>query len=258
MAQTAPHGACNDLNKERIAMLKRTIAMLAAGMMTASAFADEASLKKAIEATYPKVRVQSITKTPFTGLYEVFLDGQIIYTDDKLSFLIVEGRLIDPKNKRDLTAERMDELTKVNFAGLPLDKAVKVVKGNGSRKLVVFSDPDCPYCKKLEQKDLIGITDVTVYTFLYPLEELHPDAANKSRAIWCAQDKSKAWQEWMLNGQLPKSKECDAPIDDLAILGRKLGITSTPTLIFENGKRVLGAYPGKEIEKMLDAAEPKK
>ena len=235
-------------------MLKHTMAMLVAGLMAASASADEISLKKAIEATYPKVRVQSITKTPFAGLYEVFLDGQIIYTDEKLNFLIVEGRLIDPKNKRDLTAERMDELTKVNFATLPLDKAIKVVKGNGSRKLVVFSDPDCPYCKKLEQKDLIGITDVTIYTFLYPLEELHPDAANKSRTIWCSQDRSKSWQEWMLNGQLPKSKECDAPIDDIANLGRKLGITSTPTLIFENGKRVLGAYPGKEIEKLLDAA----
>jgi thiol:disulfide interchange protein DsbC len=239
-------------------MLKLTMAMLAAGMMTANAWADEASLKKTIEATYPKVRVQSITKTPYTGLYEVFLDGQIIYTDEKLSFLIVEGRLIDPKNKRDITAERLDELTKVNFAALPLDKAIKVVKGNGSRKLVVFSDPDCPYCKKLEQKDLIGITDVTVYTFLYPLEELHPDAANKSRTIWCSQDKGKAWQEWMLNGQLPKSKECDAPIDEVASLGRKLGITSTPTLIFENGKRVLGAYPAKEIEKLLDAASPRK
>lgn len=239
-------------------MLKLTMAMLVAGMMTANAWADEASLKKTIEATYPKVRVQSITKTPYTGLYEVFLDGQIIYTDEKLSFLIVEGRLIDPRNKRDITAERLDELTKVNFAALPLDKAIKVVKGNGSRKLVVFSDPDCPYCKKLEQKDLIGITDVTVYTFLYPLEELHPDAANKSRTIWCSQDKAKVWQEWMLNGQLPKSKECDAPIDEVASLGRKLGITSTPTLIFENGKRVLGAYPAKEIEKLLDAASPRK
>lgn len=239
-------------------MLKHTMAVLVAGMMAASAWADEASLKKTIEATYPKVRVQSITKTPYAGLYEVFLDGQIIYTDEKLSFLIVEGRLIDPKNKRDITAERMDELTKVNFSSLPFDKAIKVVKGNGNRKLVVFSDPDCPYCKKLEQKDLMGMNDVTVYTFLYPLEELHPDAANKSRAIWCAQDRSKAWQEWMLNGQLPKSKECDAPIDEVANLGRKLGITSTPTLIFENGKRVLGAYPAKEIEKLLDAATPRK
>lgn len=237
-------------------MLKHSIAVLVAGMMTASAWADEASLKKAIETMYPKVRVQSITKTPYAGLYEVFLDGQIIYTDEKLSFLIAEGRLIDTKVRRDITAERMDELTRVDFASLPVDKAVKVVKGNGSRKLVVFSDPDCPYCKKLE-KDLVGMTDVTIYTFLYPLEELHPDAPKKSRAIWCAQDRSKAWQDWMLNGQLAKSKECDAPLDEVAALGRKLGVTSTPTLIFANGKRVLGAYPAQEIEKLLNAATPK-
>jgi thiol:disulfide interchange protein DsbC len=239
-------------------MLKRTMVALLAGVMAATAWADEASLKKTIESTYPKVKIQSITKTPFSGLYEVFLDGQIIYTDEKLTFLIVEGRLVDPKSRRDLTAERMDELTRVDFSSLPLDKAIKVVKGNGSRKLVVFSDPDCPYCKKLEQKDLLGMTDVTIYTFLYPLEELHPDATNKSRAIWCASDKAKAWQDWMLNSQLAKARDnCEAPIDDVASLGRKLNITSTPTLIFANGKRVLGAYPAKEIEKLLDAASRK-
>lgn len=239
-------------------MLKRMAVGLLAGMLTTTVWADEASLKKTIEATYPKVKIQNISKTPYAGLYEVFLDGQIIYTDDSFNFLIVEGRLVDPKNKRDLTAERMDELTRVDFASLPLDKAIKVVKGSGSRKLVVFSDPDCPYCKKLEQKDLVGITDVTIYTFLYPLESLHPDAANKSRAIWCAPDRSKAWQEWILNGQLPKgTASCEAPIDDVAELGSRLGITSTPTLIFANGKRLLGAYPAKEIEKVMGSAARK-
>lgn len=239
-------------------MLKCMAVGLLAGMLTTTAWADEASLKKTIEATYPKVKIQNIAKTPYAGLYEVFLDGQIIYTDDSFNFLIVEGRLVDPKNRRDLTAERMDELTRVDFASLPLDKAIKVVKGNGNRKLVVFSDPDCPYCKKLEQKDLVGITDVTIYTFLYPLESLHPDAANKSRAIWCAPDRSKAWQEWILNGQLPKgTASCDTPIDDVAELGRKLGITSTPTLIFANGKRLLGAYPAKEIERVMGSAARK-
>jgi len=239
-------------------MLKRTMVALLAGVMAATAWADEASLKKAIESTYPKVKIQNITKTPFAGLYEVFLDGQIIYTDESFNFLIVEGRLVDPKNKRDLTAERIDELTRIDFSSLPLEKAIKVVKGNGSRKLVVFSDPDCPYCKKLEQKDLVALSDVTIYTFLYPLESLHPDAANKSRAIWCAPDKSKAWQDWILNGQLPKnSTACDSPIDDVAQLGTKLGITSTPTLIFSNGKRLLGAYPAKEIEKMMGAVPRK-
>lgn len=239
-------------------MLKRMAVGLLAGMLTMTAWADEASLKKTIEATYPKVKIQNIAKTPYAGLYEVFLDGQIIYTDDSFNFLIVEGRLVDPKNKRDLTAERMDELTRVDFASLPLDKAIKVVKGNGSRRLVVFSDPDCPYCKKLEQKDLVGITDVTIYTFLYPLESLHPDAANKSRAIWCAPDRSKAWQEWILSGQLPKgTASCDTPIDDVTELGSRLGITSTPTLIFANGKRLLGAYPAKEIEKIMGSAARK-
>ena len=117
------------------------------------ALADEASLKKALEAAYPKFKIESVIKTPYTGLYEVFMGGQIIYTDEKLTFLIAEGRLVDPKTKKDITGERMEELTKIDFNSLPLDQAIKVVKGNGSRKLVVFSDVDCPYCKRLEQKE---------------------------------------------------------------------------------------------------------
>ena len=231
-------------------MLKRTMGFLLTAMLATHAWADEASLKRAIETAYPKIKVQSVAKTPFPGLYEVFVDGQIIYTDEKFNYMLVEGRLIDPKNKRDLTGERMDELTKVDVAALPLDKAIKVVKGNGSRKLIVFSDPDCPYCKRLEQKELIGINDVTIYTFLYPLDQLHPDAGNKSRAP----DRNKAWQEWILNGQLPKNAgSCDTPIDQIAELGRKLNIGSTPTLILGDGRRMVGAYPAKDIEKALDS-----
>ncbi|MCB5186329.1 DsbC family protein [Methylobacillus gramineus] len=241
-------------------MSKKWIAVLVATLLAGSACADEASLKKSIEATYPKVKVESIVKTPYAGLYEVFLDGQIVYTDDKFSFLIAEGRLVEPKTKRDITGERLDELTRVDFSALPLDQAIKVVKGNGSKKLVVFSDPDCPYCKRLEQKELTGITDVTIYTFLFPLEQLHPDAGNKSRAIWCAPDRAKAWQDWVLNGQLPKAQgTCDTPIEKVAELGKKMNVTSTPTLIFADGKRMLGAYPAKDIEKaMAGAASAKK
>ena len=130
------------------------------------ALADEASLKKALEVAYPKFKIESVVKTPYTGLYEVFMGGQIIYTDEKLTFLIAEGRLVDPKTKKDITGERLEELTKIDFNSLPLDQAIKVVKGNGSRKLVVFSDVDCPYCKRLEQNELTNITDVTIYTFL--------------------------------------------------------------------------------------------
>lgn len=235
-------------------MLKKLMGILLATLLTGSAFADEASLRKAIEAAYPKVRVDSITRTSYAGLYEVFIDGQIVYTDEKFSFLIAEGRLIETKSKRDITGERMEELTKIDFSTLPLDQAIKVVKGNGSRKLVVFSDPDCPYCKRLEQKELTNITDVTIYTFLYPIEQLHPDSANKSRAIWCAPDHAKAWQDWIINGQLPKGDAtCDTPIEKLADLGRKLGVNSTPTLLFADGKRMLGAYPAKDIEKAMNA-----
>jgi len=235
-------------------MMKKTIGILLVALFSSSALADEAILRRAIEATYPKVRIESITKTNYAGLYEVFLDGQIIYTDEKFSFLIAEGRLVEPKTKRDITGERMDELTKVDFAALPFDQAIKIVKGNGSKKLAVFSDPDCPYCKRLEQKELVNITDVTIYTFLYPLEQLHPDAGNKSKAIWCAPDRAKAWTDWTMNGQLPEgAASCDTPLDKVADLGRKLGITSTPTLIFASGKRILGAYPSKEIEKAMSA-----
>lgn len=222
------------------------------------AIADEASLKKAIEVAYPKFKVESITKTPYAGLYEVFMGGQIIYTDEKLSFLIAEGRLVDPKSKKDITGERLEELTKVDFSTLPLDQAIKVVKGNGSRKLVVFSDVDCPYCKQLERKELSNINDVTIYTFLYPIQQLHPDAAAKSKSIWCAPNRVKAWNDWILNNQLPSSTgNCEVPLEKVGELARKAGVVSTPTLIFADGKRVLGAQPYQEIEKYLQAANVK-
>ena len=197
-----------------------------------------------------------MTKTTFAGLYEVFMGGLIIYTDEKMSFLIAEGVLVDSKTKRNLTSERMEELTKVDFSSLPLDQAIKVVKGNGSRKLVVFSDVDCPYCKRLEQDELSNITDVTIYTFLYPIQQLHPDSANKSKPIWCARNREKARQDWKINAKLPSSVgNCEVPIERIGELAKKIGVTSTPTLFFTDGKRMLGAQPYKEIERALVAAK---
>jgi thiol:disulfide interchange protein DsbC len=230
---------------------------IAASLLSLSQFAiaDEASLKKAIEAAYPKFKVESVIKTPYAGLYEVFMGGQIIYTDEKLTFLIAEGRLVDPKTKRDVTGERMDELTKIDFNSLPLDQAIKVVKGNGSRKLVVFSDVDCPYCKRLEQNELSNISDVTVYTFLYPLVQLHPDSAAKSKSIWCADNRVKAWNDWIINNKLPeKTGNCEVPLEKVGELARKVGVNSTPTLFFADGKRMMGAQPAQEIERSLKAA----
>ena len=171
------------------------------GMISQLACADEASLKKRIEAAYPKFAVESVVETPYTGLYEVFMGGQIIYTDEKLTFLIAEGHLVDPKTKKDITGERLEELTKIDFNRLPLEKAIKVVKGNGSRKVAVFSDVDCPFCKRLEQNELSQITDVTIYTFLYPLAQLHPNAVAKSKLIWCADNRVEAWNNWIFNRQ---------------------------------------------------------
>ena len=241
-------------------MIKRIVSVMLASLFASTAFADEATIRQALDSAYPGRRVDSIIKTPYAGLYEVYMAGQIFYTDEKLSYLFAEGRLVDPKTKRDITTDRLADLSKIDFSILPLDQAIKVVKGNGSRKIAVFSDPDCPFCKRLEQKELVNITDVTIYTFLLPLEQLHPDAANKSKAIWCASDRVKAWQDWALNGQLTKNDgNCDQPLSKIASLANKLGVTSTPTIFFADGKRMLGAYPAKEIEKgMLVALDRQK
>jgi thiol:disulfide interchange protein DsbC len=223
-----------------------------------TAHADETSIRKTMQSMFPKLKVESVTKTPYAGLYEVYLGDQIIYTDDNFTFLIAEGRLMDVKSRKDITAARVDELSRIDFDSLPLEQAIKVVKGNGSRKMAVFSDPDCPYCKKLEKQEFTAITDVTIYTFLLPLENLHPEAAAKSRAIWCAPDRAKAWYSWVNNNFLVKeSASCNAPLDKIAALASRIGVSSTPTLFFANGARLRGAYPAEDIEKALNAPTKK-
>lgn len=228
------------MSSSRLSICKKLSVVTLLSLFTTLAYSDEASVKKAVEAAYPKFKVDSVTKTPYAGLYEVFMAGQILYTDEKMNFLIAEGHLVDPKTKKDITGERLEVLTRIDFSSLPLDQAIKVVKGDGSRKLVVFSDVDCPYCKRLEQNELSHITDVTVYTFLYPLEQLHPDAVAKSKSIWCSSNRVKAWEDWILRNQLPKAAvNCEVPIEKVGELARKIGVTSTPTLIFADGKRML-------------------
>ncbi|MFM9911925.1 MAG: DsbC family protein [Methylophilaceae bacterium] len=220
--------------------------------------ADEATIRKTMQSMFPKLKVESVTKTPYDGLYEVYIGDQIIYTDENFTFLIAEGRLMDVKSRKDITAARIDELSRIDFDSLPFEQAIKVVKGNGSRKMAVFSDPDCPFCKKLEKQELSSITDVTVYTFLLPLENLHPDAANKSKAIWCAPDRAKAWYSWVNNAFLPQGKAgCNAPLEKIAALASKVGVSSTPTIFFADGSRMRGAYPADDIEKALNVAAKK-
>ncbi|MEO1956782.1 MAG: DsbC family protein [Methylophilaceae bacterium] len=231
------------------------VAIVTLIMFSQFASAGEISLKDKMEAAYPKFKVESVTKTPYDGLYEVFMGGQIIYTNENLTFIIAEGHLVDPKTKKDITGERLEELTKIDFNKLPLEKAIKVVKGDGSRKIAVFSDVDCPFCKRLEQDELSQITNVTIYTFLYPLAQLHPSAATKSKLIWCADDRVGAWNNWIFNNQLPKSAgNCKVPLEEVSALARKIGVASTPTLIFSDGKRMMGAQPHKAIEAGMKAA----
>ena len=246
-------------------MWKKAVIGLMMGLAAWQAGADEASVKKAFEAAYPKIKVDSVTKTPFPALYEVVAGDELLYTDEGLNYLFVEGSLVDAKSKRNLTLQRQSELeekrteqSKIDFSSLPLEQAIKVVRGNGSRKLVVFSDPDCPYCKKLEQDALSKLTDVTIYTLLYPIASLHPDAARKSKLIWCAPDRAKAWEDWVLRGQLAKgSSSCETPLDKIADLARKLGINGTPTLYFTSGRSLRGAYPLENIEKELNKSSAK-
>jgi len=238
---------------------------LALILAIAQAGADEASVKKAFEAAYPNVKVDGVTRTPFAGLYEVVASDEIVYTDEKVNYLFLQGDLVDVKSKRNLTNPRRDELEEsktkqvvVDFSTLPLDSAVKVVRGNGSRKVVVFSDPDCPYCQKLEREELIKITDVTIYTLLYPLPS-HRDAARKAKAIWCSPDRAKAWEDWILQGQQPKGPTtCETPLEKISELGHKLDVDGTPTLFFPSGRQLKGAYPADRIEKELARDATKK
>lgn len=232
-----------------------SLALLLAGSM---AYGDEAAIRKVMQATFPKLKVYSVAKTPMSGVYEVAVGGHLIYTDETASYFITEGHLWDVKAQRDMTAERMEELSRIDFNSLPLEHAIKVVRGNGSRKIAVFSDPDCPFCKKLEQEGLAGLTDVTIYTFLLPIDKLHPDAANKSKIIWCAPDRAKAWNNWVQKGYLAQgSASCSAPLDKIAALAQKVGVESTPTLFFADGVRMRGAYPADEIVQALDNASKK-
>ena len=215
------------------------------------AHGGEEKLTKIIKKTYPELPIKGIQKTEFNDLYEVYIGGQIIYTNDNFDFLIVEGRIVDPKTKNDLTEERLEVLSRVDFNDLPLMDAIKVVKGNGERKIAIFSDIDCPYCKKLEKNELSNMDNITIYTFLYPLA-IHPEAEEKSKKIWCAKDRAKAWSEYIFKDKLPNNAgDCETPISKIVKLGKDLGISSTPTIILSNGKRVPGAIPYKQLEEYL-------
>ena len=211
---------------------------------------DIATVKKAIAEKFPEAGSNiEVTKTTF-GWYEVYAGGRLFYTDEDVNYFFL-GNIVEAKSMSNITAQRLQKLSAIKFESLPLDFAIKTVKGNGKRKVAVFSDPDCPYCKRLE-KDLVNVTDVTIYTFLYPIPSLHPDAARKSKAIWCAPNRQKAWDDYMLRGVLAAEKSCDSPIDEIQAVGQKYKMNGTPTLVFADGRVVPGAIPTSDMETYLN------
>ncbi|MEC5218393.1 thiol:disulfide interchange protein DsbC [Actimicrobium sp. GrIS 1.19] len=219
------------------------------------AFAEttqETAIKKLIE---PKLGdgavVESVRKTPYSGLFELRVGGEILYTDAEARYLFV-GRVLDTKNFKDLTKARVDEINQVKFSDLPLELAVKTVRGDGKRIIAVFEDPDCGYCKRFRQT-LQTVDNVTVYTFMYNI--LSEASAPKSRNVWCAADRSKAWDEWMLKGkEAPVAAAgCIAPNDKVLALGQKLRVTGTPTIFFADGSRIPGAVDNKGLETKFSA-----
>ena len=215
---------------------------------------DTAAVKKLLEEKFPGATVTSVSKSPYFGLYEAQFDDRIVYTDAKVTYVMV-GSIFDASTKQNLTEARQRQLNRVAWESLPLDLAFKRVKGNGTRKFAMFSDADCPFCKRIEN-DIKRLDDVTIYTFLFPIDQLHPDAARKSAMIWCAADRAKAWDAFFEAGTLPDNKgDCATPIKDTALLGNRLRVSATPTLVFADGSMVPGALPLAQLEIEINRGE---
>ena len=239
-------------------MFKTKLALLLATGLIASCVGAqnsvEATIKKNIEPRLGGAKIESIKETPYGGLYELRVAGDILYTDKKGDYLIV-GHVYDAKTTRDLTRERIDDINKIKFSDLPLDSAIKQVKGDGKRVIAVFEDPNCGYCKRLRQTTLKNTDNVTIYTFMYNI--LSDDSFVKSRNIWCAPDRAKAWDDWMINGkQAPAAAaNCENPNDKVLALGQKLKIQGTPAIFFADGSRIPGAVDQAALEKKLQSLQ---
>lgn len=234
--------------------LIKSIAALGFAVLTFSTFAQEAAIRKNLAERLPSLpKIDEVSKTPMNGLFEIRVnESDIFYTDAEGNFLI-QGNLIDTRSKRNLTEERTEKLNAVAFDSLPLKDAFTVVRGNGKRKMAVFEDPNCGYCKRFE-RDLQKVSDVTVYMFLFPV--LGADSVDKTKSIWCAKDRAKTWQDVMVRDMpLPKATCDTTAIERNLEFGRKHKITGTPTIFFADGTRVPGAINTAQIEKFLTNAK---
>lgn len=239
--------------------LQTSLAAGAAALLfaTGAAVGQEAAIRKNLAERLPNFpKIDEVSKTPIPGLWEVRIGTDVLYTDEQGNH-IIEGQIIDTRSRTNLTEERVGKLTAIDFAALPLKDAIVWKQGTGARKLAVFADPNCGYCKRFE-RELNNVKDVTVYTFLYPI--LGGDSPDKSRNIWCAKEPVKAWRAWMLEGTVPPraADNCDiSALERNAALGRKHRVNGTPALVFENGRRVPGAMSADQVDKLLVAARTK-
>ena len=205
-----------------------------------------------LQRLYPSTTFKEINATSVPGVFEVVMGQNIAYVERTGRYFFF-GRLFDMQAQTDLTAAKVEQSSKLEVGSLPIEDAIKTVKGNGARKLYVFSDPDCPFCKQLE-RNLLGLNDVTIYTFMMPLEGLHPQAKAKSISVWCSADRAKAWDQLMVTGQVPSSAACAHPVDRNIALGARLGVTGTPTLLSQDGRKLPGAAPTERIAQWIDAS----
>lgn len=230
-----------------------TLILLAALVFPIAAIAGEKkdAVLKALKEKYPATQVSAVNPSPIAGIYEVVMGKNIAYTDDAAKYILF-GHVFDMQVQKDLTAERLAKLNKIEWTHLPLANAIKTVKGNGKRQVAVFSDPDCPYCKTLEV-NLENLDNVTIYTFLFPLASLHPQAEAKAVAIWCSKNPSATWRGLMVKAEEPGSlkADCKNPIKDNIALGQSLGINGTPTLIALDGSIRPGAMSAEQIDAWL-------
>lgn len=239
--------------------LRKSILLAAAfaaacGMLYASEPAwDSGALMKTLREKYPDVRIVDIVPSKtLPGLYEVFTGTAIVYTTATGDY-VLSGQLIESSSRKDVTAEKLEQRLRIDFGSLPLERAIRIVRGDGSRRIAMFTDPDCPFCQQFE-KELALINNATIYNFLFPIEVLHPEAPAKARAIWCADDRAAAWTTWMAEQKLPAELKCqNDPIEELQQLAKKLHVISTPTIFFPDGQRLDHGVPAAQFEELLKA-----
>ena len=220
--------------------------------ITGAVFAqgEEAQIRKNLKERMPQIQpIDEVRRTPMPGLFEVRVDGTDIYYTDASGYFLLQGQLIDTRNQRNLTEERLQKIMAIDFKSLPFKDAISWVKGNGERKIAVFEDPNCGYCKRFE-RDIAKLDNVTVFVFLYPI--LGKDSVEKSKSIWCAKDPAKSWQDWMVRDQMPAAANCDTgSLKRNMEYGQKMKITGTPTTLLPDGTRIPGAIELSQLEKLL-------